>query len=110
VNTFGNTANLQATTTYTPMYGVTGYQTGTNVERVYRRVIALDIFDTAKVRVDDASSFPSAQVYSGRLSSDGACASISGVMDALLKELAADFPGVSGKTKTITVPIDRGSC
>lgn len=76
INTFGNVGTVQATTTYTPMYGVTGYQSGTEVDRVFRRVVTLDIFDATRLRPNDVNSFPEAQVYSGRLSSDGSCAAI----------------------------------
>jgi hypothetical protein len=99
IDTFGNFGTVEATTTYTPTYGITGYQTGTTVDRVYRRVVSLDILDTARIRPNDANSFREAQVYSGRLSSDGSCGAIAAVIEPLLATLTKDFPGENGKTR-----------
>jgi hypothetical protein len=105
----GSMGNMQ-TTAPMPIYGVTRYDTSTTTTRLYRRVVALDIFDMAKFRPDVADTFQAARVYSGRLVSDGSCGSIAGIMDPLLAGLAKDFPGTSGKTRTAAVPNDQSNC
>ena len=101
---------MQSTQTETPTYGLTGYDTSTTTIRVFRRAVALDIYDTGKINLGAADSFRAAQVYSGRLISDGACGSIAIVMDDLLVDLAKNFPGESGKTRIESVPHDRKDC
>lgn len=106
ISTFGSASSFNATTTNTPQYGVTGYATGTTTDRLFKRAIILDIIDLMNVTNGDKESGKTAQVYNAKLISEGSCGSMAGVMDPLLASLFKDFPGESGKARTVTVPFD----
>ena len=98
-----------------PIYGITGVQSGTDTERIYQRALVLTIFDAAKIPKAPASveegtaALNRAQVYRGRVTSDGHCSSLAGVIDEMLVALMKDFPGESGKARTQSVPW-KGQC
>jgi hypothetical protein len=93
INTYGNTGTYSGTTTYSPQYGITGYNTGVMTDKVYTRAVVIDIYDTASER----------QVYTGKLISPGTCNSISGVLDALLEAIFQDFPGPPSGSRSVSV-------
>jgi hypothetical protein len=100
LNSYGNYGTYSGTTTYTPTYGITGYQTGTTVDTVYGRGLTLDIMRPTSDQHAD-------KVYEATLASAGNCGNMSAVMDSLLDALFEDFPQpVSGR---VTVPFN-GSC
>lgn len=80
---------------------VTGYDTNTSTDVVYRRVVILEIYDFAKYRPNEEGAVAAAQVYSARLISDGGCASLAGVIDEMFNALFTDFPGESGRPRTV---------
>lgn len=91
VSTYGNTSYLNATTTRTPTYGVTGYQTGVATHRVFTRFVSIDIVQL--------SSTPetSRKVFEGRLRSEGSCGNFVSIMPILVDSLFMTFPGTSGQ-------------
>ena len=75
-----------------------------STDTIYTRQVTLlidrrDPFDPQK----------STRVYEGKAVSRGSCASVAGVMDAILDAIFKDFPGESGATRTINIDWD-GSC
>jgi hypothetical protein len=82
-----------ATTTYSPQYGITGYSTGVVTDKVFTRAVVIDIYEPST----------SKQVYTGKLISSGGCSSISGVLDALLEAMFKDFPGPPSGSRTVKV-------
>jgi hypothetical protein len=100
LNTYGNYGTYQGTTTYTPTYGITGYQTGTTRETIYGRGLMLDIYRPSPGQKAE-------KVYEASLGSAGSCGNLNAVMDTLLDALFQDFPHqTSGE---VTVPFN-GSC
>jgi hypothetical protein len=87
-----------------PTYGVTGHQSGSSTSRIYKRVIVLNMFDVAKLKENDPNTFAAAKVYEGRVVTDGACASMSGVIDIMLDAMFEDFPGESGEVRSLVQP------
>lgn len=110
VSTFGNTSTVQANTTFDPVYGVTGYATGTVTNRVFQRAVVLGIFDRSKINLTDPNSLTAAQVYDAKLRSAGTCGSIAGVIDPILTAMFEDFSGKNGQTRTVNVRWDSQSC
>ena len=49
----------------------------------------------------------SARVFEARAVSEGPSASLAPVMRAMVQAIFEDFPGPSGKTRTVSVPFDR---
>jgi len=98
VNSYGNTATYSGTTTYTPTYGVVGSGTGSRTE--YKRVVRLEILDKAALVAGDVR-----KVYEGEVVSAGSTGQLSAVMPTLLTALFKDFPGKSGQSKTVSLPV-----
>lgn len=105
VSTYGNTSYLNATTTATPIYGVTGYTQGVSSSRVFTRNVYLDVVDLRGWEPNQ----PLKNVYQGRLRSEGSCGNIAAVMPALIDALLKDFPGQSGKTRRVDQRLDQGA-
>ena len=90
-------------TSYTmPTYGVVG--SATSSQTMYTRAIALDIVDAQSLK-DGAPK----KVYEARAKSSGSCSVIAGVFDAILEGMFKDFPGISGKVRSVNVTWD-GDC
>ena len=100
VNTYGNIASYSGTTTYRPSYGVVGVGQGSRTE--YKRVIRLDILDKSALATGQIS-----KVYEGEVVSSGSAGQLSAVMPTLLKALFTDFPGRSGQSKTLPLPLQE---
>lgn len=81
----GGYGTYNGTTTYTPTYGVTGYRTGTQVDTVYGRYLAVDIWEPKK---DGANE----KVFEGKLTSSGSCGDIGKVIDPLMDSMFDGFP------------------
>ncbi|WP_051258869.1 DUF4136 domain-containing protein [Chitinibacter tainanensis] len=100
VNVYGNTATYNESTYVTPTFGVVG--TGTSSDTVFTRYLNLDIVDIAnsgdgKVR----------KVYEGKAISKGSSSQLAPVMPYMVKSVFEDFPGTSGSTKTIELPLQK---
>lgn len=85
VASYGGMATYNAATTLTPTYGVTGYVTGIESERVFRRRAAL----TVTRRSPDGRPAP---VFQSRGDSEGSCGTLAAVSPDLIKALFARFP------------------
>lgn len=110
INTYGSYGTYSGTTTVIPQYGITGYSTGTTTSTEYNRAIVLALFDTAKIVAGDKASVEASKVYESKLISHGRCGSMAGVMDTLLDALFQDFPGESGKARTVDIPTKASDC
>lgn len=85
-----------------PTYGMVGSSTQSVTQ--YTRAIALDILDAASIK----SGKPK-KVLESRTKSVGSCSSFAGVFNEILEAMFEDFPGESGKAKTVTMQY-RGEC
>jgi hypothetical protein len=80
-----------------PLTGsIISYGLRASTRRVYMRAVTVEIVDRARFRPNDSASYLAARVYSGSVTSDGACSTMAPVIDAMLTALFADFPGQSG--------------
>lgn len=104
VNTYGGTSYFNATTTQTPVYGVTGYQQGVSSTQVFTRFVNMDIVEL------NSSGQESKKVYEGRLRSEGGCRLLPVVMPSLIGSLLTNFPGESGKSRREVAPFDPKYC
>jgi len=77
----------------------------TSTRRIYRRSVTLEIVDRARFQPNMPASYVPARVYSGSVTSDGACP-MALAIDPMLAALFADFPGQSGRLATVDVPAD----
>jgi hypothetical protein len=68
-------------------------------------MVTLEMYDFATYRADQ--NLGQSQVYSARLISEGGCPSIAGVIDEMLNALFDDFPGESGKPRSVDNFVDR---
>lgn len=101
VNTYGNygtysgSGSAISTTTYTPTYGVTGYRTVSATH--YTRELFVKMLDKKTQKI----------IYNARVDSRGQSNQISAVMPYLVKSLFQEFPGKSGTSKTVTLPLEK---
>lgn len=98
VTSYGNTATYSGTTSYRPTYGVVGSGVGARTE--YTRVVRLEILDKEALLAGNIQ-----KIYEGEVVSSGSTGQLSAVMPTLLSALFRDFPGTSGKSTSIQLPI-----
>jgi hypothetical protein len=103
VSTYGSTSYINANTTNTPTYGVTGYHSGVSNDTVYRRFVNVDIVDLT------AAGEAGRKVYEGKLKSEGTCGNLPVIMPILIESLFTDFPGKSGTAGKRDMPWS-GNC
>ncbi len=84
-----------------PTYGIVGSQSYSYDVTTYTRVLALDLLD--RKELDDGRI---KKVYEAKLTSKGSSGQIACVFDAMLTALFAEFPGSSGKSRSIDVKWD----
>ena len=86
-------------TSYTmPTFGVVGSRTYSYNVTTYTRNLAMDIV----IRESLNTKTPK-KVYEARVISKGSCGQIAQVMDEILEALFQEFPGESGRARTITI-------
>ena len=73
---------------------------------LYRRMVMLEILDSARFRPNEPASFLDARVYSASVTSQGACSMMEQVIDPMLTALFQDFPGESGRLQTLDIRAD----
>jgi hypothetical protein len=78
----------------------------TSTRRIYMRSMTVEIVDRSRFNPNMPSTYMDARVYSGSVTSDGACPSLAPVIDPMLMALFANFPGESGQLRTLDVPAD----
>jgi hypothetical protein len=85
-----------------------GYRTMYNraTHRIYKRMVTVEIVDRARFNPNAPATYLNARVYSGSVTSDGACSAIAPVIDPMLMALFTDFPGQSGQFRTLDIPTD----
>ncbi len=88
----------------TPTYGIVGSETYSYNVTTYARVLALDLLDRREL--DEGRT---KKVYEVKLTSKGSCSQIASVFEAMLTALFMEFPGSSGKSKTVDIDWD-GTC
>ena len=100
VNSYSNSnsASYSGTTTYTPSYGVVG--SGTSSRTEYMRVVRLELLNKHALTERNI-----VKIYEGEVVSVGSTDQLSAVMPTLLQALFQDFPGASGKSRTVTLPL-----
>jgi hypothetical protein len=77
-----------------------------STHRVYMRAITVEIVDRARFRPNDSAAYMAARLYSGSVTSDGACSTMASVIGPMLTALFADFPGQSGGVRTVDIRAD----
>jgi hypothetical protein len=97
VNRFGNMASVNATTTYTPTYGVVG--SGTRTDTIYKRFLDLEIVEMASL-----SSGAPKKLYEGKARSNGSSPQLARVMPYMVESVFKDFPGPSPQAKEYRLP------
>ncbi len=81
-----------------PTYGIVGSETYSYNVTTYARVLALDLLDRREL--DEGRT---KKVYEVKLTSKGRCSQITSVFDEMLTALFMEFPGPSGKSRSIDV-------
>lgn len=99
----GSTSYVNATTTSTPTYGVTGYSQGTVNATVYRRFMNMDIVD-----VSEMGGQPK-KIFQSRLKSEGSCGMMPTLVPLFVSAVFESFPGESGKGRTVRQAM-QGKC
>lgn len=99
VGTYGNTSTINTTTTKQTTLGVVGTGTGNRSE--YDRAVRVTMFSLPIYRESQKME----AVYEGEIRSSGSTGDLPTVMPALLEGLFLEFPGKSGTTNAVSVPI-----
>lgn len=94
----GGFASYSGTSYAMPTFGVTGYTAQAVTSERFARHLAIDVVDRASL--DQGAPV---RLYEGRLVSRGSCPSFAGVFDALVEAMFQDWPGESGRARTIDV-------
>ena len=90
--------NYNATTTYTPSYGVTGYSSHVGTRRVYARTAALDMFE----RCDpDGDWTLDGKIFEASMKSEGPTGTVSAVMDEIVEALFKNFRATGVRTEEV---------
>lgn len=100
VQSYGGYATYSGTTYNTPTYGVVG--TGTRSGTVYTRFLHLDFVDRSELAAGRVK-----KRYEAKVVSAGSSSQIAAVMPAMIKALFKDFPGKSGSTRRVDVPMQQ---
>ncbi|PXX95909.1 DUF4136 domain-containing protein [Halomonas sp. LBP4] len=98
LSTYGNYGTYSGTTTYTPNYGIVGSSTVSRTE--YGRGLWLYIIDASSVGTETLNV-----LYEGSVRSSGSSSQLSRVMPAMIEALFKSFPGKSGETRRVLVPM-----
>lgn len=96
---YGSSASYSGTSYTMPTYGIVGTATGS--VQVYTRAIAMDIVDAQSLKTETPN-----KIYEIRAKSTGSCSVIAEVFDEMLEAMFKKFPGESGKSITIEIPLD----
>jgi hypothetical protein len=81
-------------------------QFSASTRRIYMRSMTVDIVDRARFNPNAPATYMDARVYSGSVTSDGACSAMTPVIDPMLMALFADFPGQNGRLQRVDIPAD----
>jgi len=95
---YGGYASYSGTTYSAPTFGQVGSVPYTT--KMYGRNLDLTIIDDRKSSKDNV-----VKVYEGRVASSGSSADIAVVLPTMIEALFKNFPGQSGKTKKVAMPL-----
>ncbi len=98
VSSGGRVGTYSGTTTSMPTYGVIGGIPINSTE--YKRAVNIDVY--RKKSVENPQ-----KVYELKAVSEGSCGNIYGVLNEIFDGMFLNFPGISGQSKKVTVPLDR---
>lgn len=96
INSFGSTSTYSGTTTYTPQYGITGYQSHVGSVTVYDRLAILNIWAL------QAEAEPR-KVYEATVSSSGQSQQVTEVLDEMVAALFNDFWHQGSRNEVVTL-------
>lgn len=99
VSTFGNTSNIYATTTGQTTTGIVGSGLGSTTE--FDRALRVLMFSLPAYRATQNME----RVYEGEIRSSGSTGDLPTTMPVLIRGLFDDFPGASGTTRRVNVPV-----
>jgi len=88
-----------------PKWGVTGSRAYSYNRTIYTRNLVMDIVET-----NSLTQKKPVKVFEGRITSRGCSSQINEVMPPLVEIMFKNFPGVSGKSENIEIPIKISSC
>lgn len=100
VSTFGNTATFNAATTQQTALGVVGSGSGSRTE--YERAVSVTMYSVKAYRESQKME----RLFEGEIRSSGSRGDLPSVMPTLIRGLLDDFPGKSGRTRTVKLLID----
>ena len=99
ISTFGNTLNIHATTTQQTTTAIVGSGLGSRTE--FDRALHVLMFSLPTYRTTQKIE----RVYEGEIRSTGSTGDLPTAMPALIRGLFDDFPGASGTTRQVHVPL-----
>lgn len=99
VNTVGNTGYYSGTTYNTPSFGVVG--SSTSSETVYKRFLKLEMIDNKSYLETQKRK----NVFEAKVTSVGSNNSLPLIMPYMMQSLFEDFPGKSGTTREVAIPM-----
>ena len=105
VNSGGSFGSYLGTSYTMPNWGVTGSRTYSYNRTTYTRNLIMDIFET-----NSLNQKKPIKVFEGRITSKGCSSQINEVMPPLVEAMFKNFPGISGKSENIEIPIRISSC
>lgn len=88
-----------------PTFGIVGSSSYSYDITVYTRNLAMDIVETKSLGQKNPI-----KVFEGRIKSRGCSSQINEVMPPLVDAMFKNFPGTSGKSENIVIPIRISSC
>ena len=100
LSTYGNTSIYRSNTNTTPIYGVVGTRSKTEIN--YTRFLFVNIIDTKKSNINNI-----VRIYEGQAISTGTNNQLNTVLPPMIRSLFLEFPGESGKTEIISGEIQK---
>lgn len=100
--TSGSDFGMYSGSSYTyPTYGIVGSETYTYDKTVYKRFVAMNIYNRGDFPAGSATP-----IYEGYATSSGSCGNMSIVLPIIVQSMFEAFPGENGKTQFIKKPLD----
>ena len=100
VQSYGNSATYSGTTTYTPSYGIVGSGVASRTE--YKRFLYLSMIDHSASKSGDGIK----RIYEGKVVSNALNSNLPEAVPVMIKALFKEFPGESGKVRTVDVLVE----
>lgn len=100
-----NYGSYSGTSYSMPTFGIVGSSSYSYNVTVYSRNLAMDIVETKSLGQKNPI-----KVFEGRIKSSGCSSQINEVMPPLVEAMFQNFPGTSGKSENIVIPIRISSC